>query len=165
MTPLPTSPAPVPPSPEPPASAAEAPPAGDDEEVLPCTTADVTVNAVVDKSSYGTGEYPQMLIELVNDTDFPCLMNVGTSTQTFEITSGSDTWWRSTDCQSAPSDQVVRLEAGQTVTSATPLVWDRTRSSVDDCDGKRQNALPGWYNLTVSIGGIGAVEEAQFTLR
>lgn len=131
----------------------------------PCTTGDVTVSAVVDKSSYGTGELPQLSIRLVNDTDLPCLINVGTAAQTFEITSGSDTWWRSTDCQTEPSDQVVTLDAGQTVTSAAPIVWDRTRSSVDTCDGDRQKALPGWYNLAVSIGGIGSVEPASFTIR
>nr|WP_221417347.1 hypothetical protein [Microbacterium marinum] len=138
---------------------------GDEPEVLPCTTSDVTVSAIADKSAYGTGELPKLSIQLVNDTEFPCLMNVGTTAQAFEITSGSDTWWRSTDCQSEPSDQVVQLNGGQTVTSAEPLVWDRTRSSADDCDGQRQSALPGWYNLTVSIGGIESVEPAQFTLR
>ena len=139
---------------------------GDEEpEVLPCTTGDVTVTAVTDQSAYGTGELPNLSIQLVNDTEAPCLINVGTAAQTFEITSGSDTWWRSTDCQTEPSDQVVQLDAGQTVTSAAPLVWDRTRSSVDSCDGDRQNALPGWYNLTVAIGGIESVEPASFTLR
>lgn len=140
-------------------------PAGDEPKPEACTTGDVTVTAVVDKGSYGTGELPELSIRLVNDTDLPCLINVGTAAQTFEITSGSDTWWRSTDCQTEPSDQVVQLDAGQTVTSAAPLVWDRTRSSVDTCDGDRQKALPGWYNLSVSIGGIGSVEPAAFTIR
>ncbi|MFS0866229.1 hypothetical protein AB3M83_02705 [Microbacterium sp. 179-B 1A2 NHS] len=136
-----------------------------DEEIEPCTTGDVTVTAVADKGAYGTGEMPQLSIRLVNDTEFPCLINVGTAAQTFEITSGSDTWWRSTDCQEDSSDQVVQLEGGQAVASAAPIVWDRTRSAVDTCKGKRQSALPGWYNLTVSIGGIESVEPAQFTLR
>ncbi|MDJ1113833.1 hypothetical protein [Microbacterium dauci] len=162
-TPIPTSPAPEEPSPTPTADAVD-----EDEdavEVLPCTTGDVTVTAKVDKGSYGTDQFPHLSIQLVNDTEFPCLINVGTTAQTFEITSGSDVWWRSTDCQSEPSDQVVQLGAGQTVSSSTPLVWDRTRSSVDTCEGSRQNALPGWYNLTVSIGGIESVEPAQFTIR
>lgn len=162
-TPIPTSPAPEEPSPTPTADAADE----DDDavEVLPCTTGDVTVTAKADRGSYGTDQFPQLSIQLVNDTEFPCLINVGTTAQTFEITSGSDVWWRSTDCQSEPSDQVVQLGAGQTVSSSTPLVWDRTRSSVDTCEGGRQNALPGWYNLTVSIGGIESVEPAQFTIR
>ncbi|WP_231916520.1 hypothetical protein [Microbacterium sp. LKL04] len=134
-------------------------------DVPACTTGDVTVTAGVDKGSYGTGELPKLSITLVNDTDQPCLINVGTAAQAFEITSGSDTWWRSTDCQTEPSDQVVQLDAGKTVASASPIVWDRTRSSVDTCDGDRQKALPGWYNLSVSIGGIGSAEPASFTLR
>jgi len=134
-------------------------------DVPACTTGDVTVTADVDKSSYGTGELPKLSITLVNDTDQPCLINVGTAAQTFEITSGSDTWWRSTDCQTEPSDQVVQLDAGKTVTSASPIVWDRTRSSVDTCDADRQKALPGWYNLSVTIGGIGSAEPASFTIK
>jgi len=134
-------------------------------DVPACTTADVTVTADVDKSSYGTGESPKLSITLVNDTDEPCLINVGTAAQTFEITSGTDTWWRSTDCQKEPSDQVVQLDAGKTVKSASPIVWDRTRSSVDTCDGDRQKALPGWYNLSVSIGGIASAEPASFAIR
>lgn len=134
-------------------------------DVPACTTGDVTVTANVDKTSYGAGEMPKLSITLVNDTEEPCLINVGTAAQTFEITSGTDTWWRSTDCQTEPSDQVVQLDAGKTVTSASPIVWDRTRSSVDTCDGDRQKALPGWYNLAVSIGGIGSAEPASFTIR
>lgn len=167
-TPIPTSPAPETPKPTATPTSKPTADAADDEdedEVLPCTTSDVTVNAKADKGSYGTDEFPHLAIELVNDTEVPCLINVGTTSQTFEITSGSDVWWRSTDCQSEPSDQVVQLGAGQTVTSSTPLVWDRTRSSVDTCEGGRQSALPGWYNLTVSIGGIESVEPAQFTIR
>ncbi|MEI2270033.1 hypothetical protein OHB93_11990 [Microbacterium sp. No. 7] len=143
---------------------------GDDDggsasDVPACTTGDVTVTATTDKTSYGTGELPKLSITLVNDTDQPCLINVGTAAQTFEITSGTDTWWRSTDCQTEPSDQIVQLDAGKTVKSSAPIVWDRTRSAVDTCDGDRQKALPGWYNLAVTIGGIGSAEPASFTLR
>lgn len=80
------------------------------------------------------------------------------------ITSGSDTWWRSTDCQVEPSDQVVRLEAGQSVSTLEPLVWDRTRSAVDTCDGDRQAASAGYYHLSVSIGGIDAPDGVMFRL-
>lgn len=150
------------PAPSPTASASGGAGGGDVEA---CTAGDVTVTAVADKGSYDPGELPQLSIRLVNDTEFPCLINVGTAAQAFEITSGSDTWWRSTDCQEDSSDQVVQLDGGQRVASSAPLVWDRTRSAVDTCDAKRQSALPGWYNLAVSIGGIEAAEPASFTLR
>lgn len=134
--------------------------------IAPCTTSDISVLAVTDKDSYGSGELPKLSITISNDGDEPCLMNVGTTTQKFEITSGSDVWWRSTDCQTESSDQVVQIAAGQTVSSATPLEWSRTRSSVDTCDAKdRPKAGAGSYHLSVSIGGIEAADTRYFQLR
>ncbi len=92
---------------------------------------------------------------------------MGTSAQTFTIMSGSDVWWRSTDCQTEPSDMVVLLSAGQTVSSATPLTWDRTRSSVGSCDDTGRQVAPGGgasYHLSVEIGGIASTQSAQMLL-
>lgn len=121
--------------------------------------------AVTDKDAYAAGELPKLSITLSNTSDGPCLINVGTATQTFKISSGTDVWWRSTDCQSESSDQVVQLAAGQTVSSVEPLVWDRTRSSVDTCDSARPSAAAGYYHLQVSIGGIEAADTKMFQLR
>lgn len=159
-----TSPAATPSS-SPSATATAAPaPSASASTIAVCTSGDIVVTAVTDKSSYGGDEKPQLSIGLVNNGDAACVMNVGTATQSFTIASGTDTWWRSTDCQTEPSDQIVQLEPGQSVTSVTPLTWDRTRSSVGSCEGDRPNALPGYYNMTVSIGGIDS-EPAQFRLR
>jgi len=124
----------------------------------------VTVTAVTDRDSYGGDQDPQLTIRLENEGDTACAMNVGTAAQAFTISSGTDVWWRSTDCQSEPSDQIVQLEPGQSVSSVEPLVWDRTRSSVSTCDGDRPRALAGYYNLVVTVGGIDS-EERQFRLR
>ncbi len=128
-----------------------------------CSSGDIAVTAVMDQNSYGAGEQPQLSMTLVNEGDEACIMNVGTATQSFVIESGTDTWWRSTDCQSEPSDHIVQLEAGQSVSSVTPITWDRTRSSVDTCEGDRAAARPGYYNLVVSIGGIES-DPRQFRL-
>ena len=149
------------PSDEPDADAAPDP----DATIAPCTTSDISVLAVTDKDSYGAGEQPQLSITLSNNGAQPCLMNVGTATQSFEISSGSDVWWRSTDCQTESSDQIVQLEAGQTVSSATALAWDRTRSSVDTCTSARPQAPAGYFHLSVSIGGIEGADTAMFALR
>lgn len=133
--------------------------------VAACSTSDITVLAVTDQDSYGSGELPKLSITLSNDSDTPCLINVGTATQKFEISSGPDIWWRSTDCQSESSDQVVQLDAGQTVSSVTPLEWDRTRSSVDTCTSTRPQAPGGTFHLSVSIGGIEAADTKAFLLR
>lgn len=143
-------------------------PAAESAEGVPaCTAADVTVEALTDQSSYAADQNPQLSIRLANTSAADCAINVGTSGQSFTITSGDDTWWRSTDCQSEPSDMVVTLAAGQTVTSAAPIAWDRTRSSVDTCqDANRARATGGGasYHLAVAIGGIPATTTAQFQL-
>lgn len=133
--------------------------------VAACSTAAISVQAVTDQDVYSAGELPKLSITLSNTSGAACLINVGTATQSFVITSGTDTWWRSTDCQSESSDQVVQLAAGQTVSSVTPLQWDRTRSSVDTCGSSRPQASPGYYHLSVSIGGIQAADTKVFELR
>ena len=143
----------------------EAEASGTAPAIAACSTADITVLAVTDKDAYAAGEQPQLSITLSNNAATPCLINVGTATQSFVITSGSDTWWRSTDCQSESSDQVVQLAAGQTVSSVTPVVWDRTRSSVDSCGSSRPQAPAGYFHLQVSIGGIEAADTRMFELR
>ncbi|MFG6402206.1 hypothetical protein [Microbacterium sp. P04] len=132
----------------------------------PCVPGNLLVEAVTDKASYASGENPQLSIRLTNQSASDCTLNVGTSAQAFEVSSGSDVWWRSTDCQSEPSDMIVLLTAGQQVTSATPLTWDRTRSSVDTCTSDRPQATGGGatYHLRVAIGGLSSANTAPFQL-
>ncbi|MGZ0069162.1 hypothetical protein [Microbacterium arborescens] len=134
-------------------------------EVGACSARSVQVSAVTDKDSYGAGELPQLSISLTNSGAEPCLLNVGTATQKLTVSSGPDVWWRSTDCQSESSDQVVQIDPGQTVSSVTPITWDRTRSSVDSCGGERPAAPAGYFNLAVEIGGLAGQQERQFVLR
>lgn len=135
--------------------------------VSACSANDVTVTAVTDKRSYAAGQDPKLSIQLTNTSSSSCALNVGTTVQVFTITSGSDTWWRSTDCQSEPSDMVVVLAAGEKVSSAEPIVWDRSRSSVATCQAKDRPKAPGGgatYRLAVSIGGIDSDDDATFQL-
>ncbi len=132
-----------------------------------CSPADIRVEALTDQTVYAQGQNPALSIRLTNTGADDCLMNVGTSAQSFTVTSGSDVWWRSTDCQTEPSDMEVVLSAGQEVTSSAPLTWDRTRSSVGTCEGERPFAPGGGatYNLSVAIGGIPSVGTATFQLQ
>lgn len=135
--------------------------------VVACEAADIEVTAVTDAEAYGEGELPQLSISLTNNGTTDCTINVGTSTQQFVITSGDDVWWRSTDCQENPSDMIVTLTAGEKVTSAEPIVWDRTRSSVDTCDDEnrpRARAGGASYHVAVSIGGFDSKGTRQFLL-
>ncbi len=132
----------------------------------PCESGDIVVEPQSTQDSYTGAENPQFSISLTNNGP-DCTLNVGTSAQAFVVSSGSDTWWRSTDCQSEPSDMVVLIGAGQTVTSAAPLGWDRTRSAVGTCDDPTRPRAPGGgasYHLAVEIGGIASTQSKQFLL-
>lgn len=159
----PTEAAPEPPEPSP---SAEQP----EPELTPsaeaCTAGDLLVEAVTDQAAYQPGQNPQLSITLTNQSTADCTLNVGTSAQAFTILSGPDVWWRSTDCQTEPSDMLVLLSAGQEVTSSAPLTWDRTRSSVDTCQGARPQATGGGatYHLSVAIGGLASANTASFQL-
>jgi hypothetical protein len=85
----------------------------------------------------------------------------------FTVSSGDDVWWRSTDCQQNPSSMIATLAAGATVTSKVPVVWDRTRSSVDTCAQEKRPRAPGGgssYHVSVEIGGFPAATTAQILL-
>ena len=132
-----------------------------------CAHNDILVEPLSDQDSYGSGVEPQLSIRVTNEGDEDCTLNVGTTTQVFTVTSGNDTWWRSTDCQTEPSDMVVTLAAGQTVESATPVAWDRTRSAVGTCDDANRPAAPGGgasYHVSVEIGGIASAGSKQILL-
>ncbi len=133
----------------------------------PCRATDVTVEAVTDADTYPAGALPSLSISLTNNAASACTLDVGSATQVFTVTSGDDVWWRSTDCQENPSNMVVTLEAGQNVTSATPVVWDRTRSDVSTCDQENRPRAPGGgasYHVEVSIGGFSGTDTAQILL-
>ena len=133
-----------------------------------CDPKVIVVEPLTDKTEYGSDEKPKLSMRLTNSGDVDCTFNVGTTQQVFTVTSGSDVWWRSTDCQSKPSDSTVTLKAGQKVKSAEPLVWDRTRSSVDSCgDESRPVAGAGGatYGLSVKIGDVESESARSFILR
>ncbi|KHK96650.1 hypothetical protein LK09_14565 [Microbacterium mangrovi] len=170
-----TSPTPTPtptvmsPSPSPTASGSPSPSPSPSSTAVAsaCDASSVTVVPLTDHTVYAAGQNPKLSIKLTNTSAVACKINVGTATQSFTITSGTDTWWRSTDCQKDPSDMVVLLKAGQTVTSSTPVVWDRTRSSVNSCVSKSRPVAPSGgatYHLTVSIGGFDALTDTVFQL-
>ncbi|WP_460800786.1 hypothetical protein [Microbacterium sp. GXF6406] len=133
----------------------------------PCQAGSITVEAVTDAESYEAGALPQLSIRLTNTGAADCTIDVGSATQSFTVTSGEDVWWRSTDCQENPSSMVVTLTAGQSVSSATPVEWDRTRSDVGTCDQENRSRAPAGgasYHVAVSIGGFDAARTRQILL-
>lgn len=135
--------------------------------IVACAAKDVEVEAVTDSDSYASGALPKLSISLTNTSTTDCTIDVGSTTQVFTVSSGTDVWWRSTDCQENPSSMIVTLTAGTTVTSKEPVVWDRTRSSVETCDQENRQRAPGGgssYHVEVSIGGFTSPTTTQILL-
>lgn len=155
---------------EPVASPADSPSPDPSETpgIVACRKSDVEVTAITDADTYPAGKLPQLSIQLTSKSAVDCTLDVGSSTQEFRVTSGKDQWWHSTDCQTDPSSMIVTLKAGTTVRSATPVTWDRTRSSVASCGEKHRARAPGGgasYHVSVSIGGFASVASKQIILR
>lgn len=162
-----TSTTPVTPDP----TAAESPspePTGEETPgIVACEAKDVEVAAVTDADTYPAGVMPQLSISLTNRGSADCAIDVGSSTQVLTVSSGSDVWWRSTDCQEDPSSMIATLAAGATVTSKVPVTWDRTRSSVETCAQENRPRAPGGgasYHVAVEIGGFKGTTTKQILL-
>jgi zona occludens toxin (predicted ATPase) len=131
-----------------------------------CTEKQIAVEAVTDKIEYATGEQPQLSVTITNTGKNTCVLNAGTKAQVFTISSGSDVYWTSTDCQVDPIDAEVSLTPDTPISSTVPLLWDRTRSSPDTCEGGREAAPAGGasYHLSVSVDGFESDTTKQFLL-
>ncbi|MFF2271558.1 hypothetical protein ACFVTX_04760 [Agromyces sp. NPDC058136] len=132
----------------------------------PCAPEQVTVEAITDKSSYGAGEQPQLSVTITNTGKNVCVLNAGTKAQVFTVTSGDEVYWTSTDCQTDAIDAEVSLTPGTPVSSSAPLVWDRTRSTPETCEGPREAVPAGGasYHLAVTVDGFESAAQKQFLL-
>lgn len=154
---------------EPPAAESPSPEPSADETpgIVACEAKDVEVAAVTDADSYDPGVLPQLSISLTNRGSSDCAIDVGSTTQRMTVSSGTDVWWTSTDCQENPSSMVATLTAGATVTSKVPVTWDRTRSSVETCADENRPRAPGGgasYHVAVEIGGFKGTTTKQILL-
>ncbi|MEX1079821.1 MAG: hypothetical protein WED09_12015 [Homoserinimonas sp.] len=135
------------------------------EEGAACNPENIELKAVTDKSQYASGQQPMISMSIVNNGSVACVADVGTDKQLYEITSGAETYWLSTDCQAEQTPQKVALEPG-VAQSTTPITWDRTRSDPSTCENERKavTAAGASYHLTVSLGDIKSEKTAQFLL-
>ncbi|MRG60157.1 hypothetical protein GE115_09785 [Agromyces sp. CFH 90414] len=131
-----------------------------------CKESQVLVEAVTDKTEYAAGEQPNLSVTITNTGKNACVLNAGTNAQVFTIKSGDEVYWTSTDCQVDPVDAEVSLTPGTPISSSVPIIWDRTRSSVDTCEGAREAVPAGGasYHLSVAVDGFESAESKQFLL-
>jgi hypothetical protein len=132
----------------------------------PCKPDDVTVEAITDAATYATDQMPKLSVSITNTGTVPCKINAGTSQQVFTITSGTEVYWKSTDCQAEKVDAEVLLQPGKKVSSQTPIEWDRTRSDPATCQSTREPvpASGASYHLTTSVAGVESTATKQFIL-
>lgn len=135
------------------------------EEVPACGSGQLAVEPIVDGGSYAPGEPPQLALSIENIGEKPCTADLGTAGMVFEITSGSDSVWRSTDCQEGAEHLSVILEPGTPLTTES-IPWDRTRSSAETCDVSREQVTAGGasYHLHAAVAGVESKDTAQFLL-
>ncbi len=122
-----------------------------------CKPSAISLEAITDKTTYAAGETPLISMKVTNTGPVECDLAVGTDIQAFVISSGSDQYWSSVDCQSAPVAQQVSIKPGASGSmSTTPIPWDRTRSDPKTCTGDRPDAPAGGasYHLTVKLGDL-----------
>jgi hypothetical protein len=133
-----------------------------------CDPSVISLTAVTDAASYAAGAQPQLSMTIANNGASACTIDVGTDAQSYTITSGSDTIWSSTDCQTDKAALKQVLEPGVAkALSTTPFAWDRTRSSTTTCNGTRPAVTAGGasYHLNVKLGTITAKGSKQFVLQ
>lgn len=136
-------------------SASSDQPAEEAVEGAECDPDALEVAAITDTNNYAEGALPLLSFSITNTSGTACTFNVGTTQQTFEITSGEELYWSSKDCETAPVDAPVLLEPNVAQTSS-PITWDRTRSSKTTCDTERPAVPAGGatYYLGVTIGEL-----------
>jgi hypothetical protein len=147
-------------------SSSDTPAPGATADLKACAANDLTVVATVDKAKYTVEEQPQLGFTITNNGSAACNATVGSDVQVFTVTSGKETIWTSTDCQTAPVALVQAIEPGAQLTGG-PVAWDRTRSSKSTCDTER-TAVTGagaTYRLAVKVGDIAAKDDVPFILQ
>lgn len=139
--------------------------ADDPDQVPECSAGQLVVVPLTDSESYGPEQTPMLSLSVENRGQAACSADLGTATMSFEITSGSDQIWRSTDCQRNPDHRSVILEPG-TPLETEGIAWDRTRSGPETCEIEREAVVAGGasYHLSVAAAGVPSNGTAQFQL-
>jgi hypothetical protein len=130
-----------------------------------CVPGKIKLEAVTDKTSYATGVNPMISMKITNTGTTACTMNLGSTQQELKITSGSETYWDSKDCQTGAVDLPQVLQPNNALTTPA-IAWDRTRSSTSTCSASRSPVTAGGasYHLSVKLGDIVSKDTAQFLL-
>ncbi|MCU1633229.1 MAG: Membrane lipoprotein [Micrococcaceae bacterium] len=126
-----------------------------------CDASKVVVAAETDKESYGTDENPVLTLVVRNEGTTPCDVNVGTSQMQFEVTSGDERVFSSTDCQQASQDLERAIAPGGE--ERATFEWSRNRT-VPGCTTVDEEPASGSYTVTTRLGARSSTP-VEFTLQ
>lgn len=130
-----------------------------------CAPEQILLTPITDAVTYAEGQQVQMSFQIQNVSGDPCRLNVGTTQQRYEVRTGEQVVFRSTDCPVDQVDQIVELAPG--VPQRTlPITWDRTASSPETCASPRDPVTAGGasYHLAVAVSGVAGASEQQIIL-
>ncbi len=135
-------------------------------DVTKCVDSAVEVTVSTDKPTYAAGEQPQLTIHVRNTGTVACTFNAGTAVQVLRISGQEKMVWLSTDCQTESSNAMVELQPGVVLSSAAPVIWDRTISSPSTCNVAREAVPAGGatYYFEASVNNVGSESSVSFTL-
>lgn len=113
-----------------------------------CDQSKVVLRASTDQHAYDSGSNPVLIMEVANEGDFPCELNVGTNAMDFVITSGEDRIFSSKDCEADPSELLLTIQPGKS--ERAQFTWQRNRSA-PGCTPVEANPQPGTYVLVTKL--------------
>jgi hypothetical protein len=132
-----------------------------------CDPSVITLTPITDAASYPASTQPKLSMSITNSGARACTLDVGTKAQVYVITSGAETIWTSTDCQTGAASDVRTLQPGKALTTS-PFAWDRTRSSKSTCSAANKTPVIAGgasYHLAVKVGGVSSSTNKQFVLQ
>lgn len=113
-----------------------------------CGDSEVVLRASTDQPAYDSGSNPTLIMEVANEGDFPCELNVGTDAMDFVITSGEDRIFSSRDCEADPSALMMTIQPGKS--ERAQFTWQRNRTA-PGCTLVEANPQPGTYVLVTKL--------------
>lgn len=126
-----------------------------------CTPEDIAVTAETDQQSYGPDQDPVLEMTIANEGATACSLNVGTKEQEFNVVSGEDRIFSTTDCLEDATDATMTLKPGQKETAR--FTWERVRSA-PGCKTVPAKPRPGTYVFSAKLGES-ASNRATFSLQ
>ena len=127
---------------------------------LPCTPAQLQVQAVVGQQQYAIGDQPVLTLQVTNEGALPCTQDVADSQIELRVYNGASRVWGSHDCQIQPGVDVRTLLTGHP--AGFSIVWSGLTSQ-PQCAGTRQRVGAGTYTLYAALSGHDGTA-AQFTI-